>query len=211
MEASMDFVGVSKLVQERYESRNGRDVVVEADGAVTVVVDGDGSQMVGGEDQSGGRIFAGWVKDLARELPATDVSSAAAALGRKGGQAGKGASKVRGDSEHYKAIRAKARYYGVAELPAGSRLAAADSISVQAFPSREERDAWVARSGWVGASQYLQTSGEQRRAVTRSVALSLLREIMPGADGYALRVCGLVSPFDDEGALDPSTGQACRR
>jgi hypothetical protein len=42
---------------------------------------------------------------------ASAARSAAAVLGRKGGKAGKGASKVRGDSEHYKAIRARAKRY----------------------------------------------------------------------------------------------------
>lgn len=37
----------------------------------------------------------------------TIASKAAAALGRLGGKAGRGASQVRGDSEHYRAIRAK--------------------------------------------------------------------------------------------------------
>ena len=38
----------------------------------------------------------------------TDATSkAAAALGRLGGKAGRGASQVRGDSDHYRAIRAK--------------------------------------------------------------------------------------------------------
>ena len=36
-----------------------------------------------------------------------DTSKAAAALGRLGGKAGRGASQVRGDSDHYRAIRAK--------------------------------------------------------------------------------------------------------
>lgn len=36
-----------------------------------------------------------------------DVSRTAAALGRLGGKAGRGASQVRGDSDHYRAIRAK--------------------------------------------------------------------------------------------------------
>ena len=36
-----------------------------------------------------------------------DTSKAAAALGRLGGRAGRGASQVRGDADHYRAIRAK--------------------------------------------------------------------------------------------------------
>jgi hypothetical protein len=35
------------------------------------------------------------------------VREAAAALGRRGGKAGRGASQVRGDSDHYRALRAK--------------------------------------------------------------------------------------------------------
>ena len=38
-----------------------------------------------------------------------DTSKAAAALGRKGGKAGTGASKRRGDSAYYKALRAKVK------------------------------------------------------------------------------------------------------
>ena len=36
-----------------------------------------------------------------------DASKAAAALGRRGGKAGTGAAKVRGDADHYRALRAK--------------------------------------------------------------------------------------------------------
>ena len=39
---------------------------------------------------------------------ADSLKEAAAALGRKGGKAGKGAAKRRGDSAYYKALRAKA-------------------------------------------------------------------------------------------------------
>ena len=39
----------------------------------------------------------------------TAARKAAAALGRLGGKAGRGASQVRGDSDHYRAIRAKRR------------------------------------------------------------------------------------------------------
>ena len=41
--------------------------------------------------------------------PMTSPHRAAAALGRLGGKAGRGASQVRGDSDHYRAIRAKRR------------------------------------------------------------------------------------------------------
>ena len=40
-----------------------------------------------------------------------DTSKAAAALGRKGGKAGKGEAKRRGDSAYYKALRAKVKTY----------------------------------------------------------------------------------------------------
>jgi hypothetical protein len=40
-----------------------------------------------------------------------DTSKAAAALGRKGGKAGTGASKRRGDSAYYRALRAKVKTY----------------------------------------------------------------------------------------------------
>jgi hypothetical protein len=46
-----------------------------------------------------------------------DTSKAAATLGRKGGLAGRGASQVRGDSAHYRAIRAKRRLH----IPAPGR------------------------------------------------------------------------------------------
>jgi hypothetical protein len=42
------------------------------------------------------------------EVPSS-VSTAAATLGRKGGAAGRGASKVRGSREHYQRIRARSR------------------------------------------------------------------------------------------------------
>ena len=41
--------------------------------------------------------------------PMASPHRAAAALGRLGGKAGRGASQVRGDSDHYRAIRAKRR------------------------------------------------------------------------------------------------------
>ena len=37
------------------------------------------------------------------------LKETAAALGRKGGKAGKGSAKVRGDSAYYKALRAKVK------------------------------------------------------------------------------------------------------
>ena len=40
-----------------------------------------------------------------------DTSKAAAALGRLGGKAGTGASKRRGDSAYYRALRAKVKTY----------------------------------------------------------------------------------------------------
>ena len=40
-----------------------------------------------------------------------DTSKAAAALGRKGGKAGTGASKRRGDSAYYRALRAMVKTY----------------------------------------------------------------------------------------------------
>lgn len=45
-----------------------------------------------------------------------DPKEAAAVLGRKGGKAGKGAAKRRGDSAYYKALRAKRN------VKAGGRL-----------------------------------------------------------------------------------------
>lgn len=41
-----------------------------------------------------------------------DTSKAAAALGRLGGKAGRGESKRRGDSDYYRALRAKRRCSG---------------------------------------------------------------------------------------------------
>jgi hypothetical protein len=40
------------------------------------------------------------------------ISEAAAALGRKGGQAGTGNSKVRGDAEYYRKLAAKRKKRG---------------------------------------------------------------------------------------------------
>jgi len=68
-----------------------------------------------------------------------DTSKAAAALGRKGGLAGRGASQVRGDSDHYRAIRAKRvtvyGYRNVAYYPGPS----AEGYAVW-YPTRKSRD-----------------------------------------------------------------------
>lgn len=51
-----------------WSHRNGRRPRVSPDGAVSILIDGNRSQVVHGRDVSGGRIFVGWDADLLREL-----------------------------------------------------------------------------------------------------------------------------------------------
>jgi hypothetical protein len=56
-----------EYVLRRYKSRGGRAVRIGSDGAVMVLLKGDGSQMLQGVDESAGRYFAGWAPELLRE------------------------------------------------------------------------------------------------------------------------------------------------
>ena len=58
---------IRDYVASRYEDRNGRNVRIMSNGAVHVTVDGDGSQMHRGRDDTAGVIFAGWAEELLRE------------------------------------------------------------------------------------------------------------------------------------------------
>lgn len=55
---------ISKFVRENHESRNPRNVRFEVDGAVTVMVD----EMP--NTNQAGRIFAGWDKDILKQISA---------------------------------------------------------------------------------------------------------------------------------------------
>jgi len=69
---------VRNYVASRYEDRNGRNVRIMSDGAVRVTVDGDGTQMRSGRDDTAGVIFAGWADDLLSEAQAIDAQAAEA-------------------------------------------------------------------------------------------------------------------------------------
>lgn len=58
---------IREYVENRYSSRDGRNVRICSNGSVTVDVDGNGSQMINGKDVSGGMIFAGWSEELLQE------------------------------------------------------------------------------------------------------------------------------------------------
>lgn len=58
---------VRNYVASRYSDRNGRNVRIMSDGAVHVTVDGNGTQMHNGCDETAGVIFAGWAEELLRE------------------------------------------------------------------------------------------------------------------------------------------------
>lgn len=55
---------VRNFVRALYASRNGRTVRIMDDGSVVVTVDGNGTQMQHGIDETGGTIFAGYAVDL---------------------------------------------------------------------------------------------------------------------------------------------------
>lgn len=99
-------------------------------------------------------------------------------------------------------IRAR-NFYAITSLPAGSRLAPEDSLSVHAFSSRDLRDSWVdyewdpdtstedsARYG----GQVLMTIGEERYSAPRDEALSAARKLMPGISALDLST---ILPVDD--------------
>lgn len=75
-----------------------------------------------------------------------DTSKAAAALGRLGGKAGRGESQRRGDSDHYRAIRAQRRYFVEIRYTSGSRVVAEDAPSLAAAKAAA-RVAWDAQPG----------------------------------------------------------------
>lgn len=69
------------------------------------------------------------------------ISKAAAAMGR----AGRGASKVRGDSAHYRAIRAQRRYTVEVRYASGSQIVG--DVGSLADAKRLARETWDAAPG----------------------------------------------------------------
>ena len=80
------------------------------------------------------------------------------------------------------------RYYGLAEIP-HSNLSSQDSMHLVAFASRAHRDAWVDAEDNGALVRYLQTCGEERRAVTQAEAITAMTRLLGGYDRAALGTC----------------------
>ena len=76
----------------------------------------------------------------------TDVSKAAAALGRLGGEAGRGESKRRGDSAHYRATVAKRWGRSTGERPRGDYVSFGGALTGRVYyPVSGRRQREIAR------------------------------------------------------------------
>lgn len=61
---------VRNYVATLYAVLNGRNIRIMTNGKVLVTIDGNGTQMISGIDQTANVIFAGWDTDLLREASA---------------------------------------------------------------------------------------------------------------------------------------------